>query len=1197
MSNLKYKLLLCVVAVMLFVIPLYATDVVLYSEDFGTATAVPANWAISSGSDWEVGPPEGGTYDPTAAGSDGSVLGYQLTSPGLYGNGITLPKYARTPAIVCTGKVGVKLAFDRWLTVEDFAKDKATVQVSNDNVNWTPVWQNPTSGTSTSLNTIDTAWEAVEYDISAVADNKATVYVRWGLQTNDTVQFGGWNVDNIVVSASGPTAFLTPTMTADVGPAPPGTVWEWITAPVQGSTTAVLADWDNDPSTPNTLGGADPTALPTGATGIWGTLNGANYPTPMDAQYLTSDAFDATGLSGVAVRFDRWLQVADGAYDEASIQVQVDDDPSTTPAWEDVEVASNDTAVALSHDHTFTYPTIDTTDMYDVNFTVDYDLDGLLAGESLTVQVSPSGADASWVTVLTLTSANNTDDAVNNGVVTSPVLQTPLSIDNGTLYVKLVMAAAETGGGTARVVNITVSGQNWAEAWHNPSGVPLVNVGDEDWNQRIVALSGADGAERVRFRFAMGPTGEFPGYGGWSIGNIAIVEASREFRPAGVTVPTALAWDRTGSATVRLKNTGTATWDSSYAAYEVSSLNEEIDDPANPGKLISVPKLEVFEINRWNVGSIDVTGTVAPDATEDFVATIKAPLISSIVYVTPVSVTAPPDAALSKLDFDWAAGNETEAGLAALPDYMGLGVQTGGIVTTRFPDDQPGSAGEWARPWIEELAGAVPFIVQGFPDGTYGPLVVVDRAAIAVYIQRAANVPSSGAVLGSMFRDVPSDHWACSQIQAVATVGIVSGFPDDTYQPGTLVTRDQMCKFVVNGVDYAIEGTVDNDLGVRTLAAIEADGQGAFPFLDVVVVNDPATTADDRNPLAGFIEAAANNDIVQGYPIVPPATKPKFEPAWTITRDQLAVFVWRGFLRGDLVGPSVVALGGPDFTQAIAPSDIVANEAPYSGLASLTGTIQAGDDAIAYVTFDAVRLDGGGPMTVSFALDGVTPTAPISVLVPAVQIAGWVAQITAATEDADTDGQPYKTIAVPINTAALIHGSYEMTVSVDGVALARKPVLKVMGQIMIEVMDDNPVVLSGWEVTGTPSTVTVAGGLMELTGSQAVQFGQTTDNWHDIRLVVKAKKNADVAAADVLNVWWSKDSGATWTLAGPATTGAGLSTSSVSTLTFDLPNGNPTAVPPVAGADDNPNFMVKIGATVADADGKILIDSVELRGT
>ena len=72
--------------------------------------------------------------------------------------------------------------------------DNASVQVSNDRVNWTTVWHNTAT-------VDDTGWQQEIFDISAVADNQATVYIRWGMgPTDGSVTYAGWNLDDVRVN-------------------------------------------------------------------------------------------------------------------------------------------------------------------------------------------------------------------------------------------------------------------------------------------------------------------------------------------------------------------------------------------------------------------------------------------------------------------------------------------------------------------------------------------------------------------------------------------------------------------------------------------------------------------------------------------------------------------------------------------------------------------------------------------------------------------------------------------------------------------------------------------------------------------------------------------------------------------------------------------------------------------------------------
>lgn len=1250
MSNPKYKLLLWVVALMVLAIPLYAADVGIWSEDFEAVDAAD-NWTLSSGSDWGIGVPTG----PSAATADGSVLAYKLA--GNYANSITSLKYARSEAIDCTDQVGAKLLFSRFLQIEDSHFDKAIVEVSNDGTAWEQVWMNPSESNGESgddedwiLDTLDTAWTTVEYDISEVADGQETVYIRFGLSSSAADNFDGWNIDNIEVTASAPDALYSWT-NAQVG-----TLWN-LGAASNGTAWAVgpAVAWAGvDVDADLILEGGDPGDDPAGVAGgtIIGTNIGAAYTVDMDPIYLTSPAFDLTGYSGTAVRYQRVLGVLDGAYDLASVQVQIDDDPDTG-AFEDVECwVAEDVPVTLveEEEHVWEVPT---PEFYDVTFTLDYNTNAMAAtGDDFYIEISPNG-EAPWTQLGHITTS--TDNDVDDGVVTFESGNLPLGFDNGSFFIRARMNAAADAG-TVIVSDVTVSGQNWKYGWKNAANIPAEGVYDEDWTETTTLLD-ADGAANVRVRFALGITGGFPTKpGGWSLSDLEIIEASREFRPMGVETDAELVWGEEGSLTATLKNTGTATWDSSFSAFEAVGVYDEVADPGNPILGEDIPQLTLgsFPVSRWAVDSIAVgdDDTVAPDEGYDFGADVVAPKLSAVVYAAPFEPTAPADVDLSVLHADFALGNETVvADPEAVKAYMDLSkdqVARGNVVVTRFPDDAPSNAaGAWARYYIEELAGAVPFIAGGYPNGTYRPAVVVDRASIAVYIQRAAKVPTTYAVdghlggapgttpLGTIFYDVPDDHWAGMQIQACFNADIIIGYPDNTYHPASTVTRDQMCKFIVNGVNFAHVGAIT----VPTLASLTQD---AYPFEDVVAEDDPDTAdVNEQNPLANFVLAAADSAIVLGYPVPPDAeegTKPNFKPADSITRDQLAVFVWRGFLRGTNTAqfPAVVALGGPGFTQAITVGDLDLTGCTttgsifadggvpaFSGFTELTDIIQTGDVATAYVTFDAARINGrASALPVVFALsEGATATDPTTVSVSAAQIAAWVADLEAQVVEVE----PYKTVALPIDTDDLDHGIYTLTVTVDTYDLTLQPSLKIMGQIMIEDFEGG-FPTSGWEVSGQPGTMDLFGDDVDedvaadwddvidgdfsirMVETQAVSFGQDTSNRHNIQLNMDIA-GADLTDADTLSIWYSKDSGATWILAGDVITGDAIP-SELDTISFDLPNGleftDPDAWADLSteeqedpdnwGADNITGFMVKIGVDLSE-DGSVFVDNIELRGT
>ncbi len=144
---------------------------------------------------WAFGHPTGGggAYggpDPSNGYTDTNVYGYNLS--GDYTN--NMPEYHLTStAINCSNLSSVSLKFWRWLGVEQLAYDHAYVRVSNNGSTYTTLWSNGS--------TLDGgSWVQDTFDISAVADNQPTVYLRWTMGTTDgSWTYCGWNIDDVEI--------------------------------------------------------------------------------------------------------------------------------------------------------------------------------------------------------------------------------------------------------------------------------------------------------------------------------------------------------------------------------------------------------------------------------------------------------------------------------------------------------------------------------------------------------------------------------------------------------------------------------------------------------------------------------------------------------------------------------------------------------------------------------------------------------------------------------------------------------------------------------------------------------------------------------------------------------------------------------------------------------------------------------------
>jgi hypothetical protein len=165
--------------------------VTLYSATMDT----DPNWTTEG--DWAWGAPNGsggsrGNPDPASGYSGGNVIGYNLN--GDYSRSLSPTQWAVTDAIDCHEITGVELSFYRWLNVDSFGKDQAVIEISADRSNWTRIWQNDNKVT-------DSNWSLQTFDLSSVADNQATVYIRWGMgPTNNNHNYSGWNIDDVMLT-------------------------------------------------------------------------------------------------------------------------------------------------------------------------------------------------------------------------------------------------------------------------------------------------------------------------------------------------------------------------------------------------------------------------------------------------------------------------------------------------------------------------------------------------------------------------------------------------------------------------------------------------------------------------------------------------------------------------------------------------------------------------------------------------------------------------------------------------------------------------------------------------------------------------------------------------------------------------------------------------------------------------------------
>ncbi|MBE7490624.1 MAG: choice-of-anchor D domain-containing protein [Planctomycetes bacterium] len=137
--------------------------------------------------------------DYTPGTTDNYILGDNIG--GNYAANQSVTHWAVSPLVNCSGATSVRLSFWRFMGIalDCPANGGGTIQVSNNGVNWTTVWQT-VNGTTYK----DNAWTSVYYDLTAQAAGYPTVQVRFGIGPTGATLHTGWCIDDLKIEQPGP---------------------------------------------------------------------------------------------------------------------------------------------------------------------------------------------------------------------------------------------------------------------------------------------------------------------------------------------------------------------------------------------------------------------------------------------------------------------------------------------------------------------------------------------------------------------------------------------------------------------------------------------------------------------------------------------------------------------------------------------------------------------------------------------------------------------------------------------------------------------------------------------------------------------------------------------------------------------------------------------------------------------------------
>ncbi|OEH91122.1 S-layer homology domain-containing protein [Bacillus solimangrovi] len=179
-----------------------------------------------------------------------------------------------------------------------------------------------------------------------------------------------------------------------------------------------------------------------------------------------------------------------------------------------------------------------------------------------------------------------------------------------------------------------------------------------------------------------------------------------------------------------------------------------------------------------------------------------------------------------------------------------------------------------------------------------------------------SNEAGSSKVVKTVFSDVPSDHWAKSEIDYLVEEGAIKGYDDETFRPNEFVTRGQSALIIGRTLDIDTSNrTNPNFSDVSTESYL-------YPYISALVYEGVFAKAEKFNPNSILTRAQMAKTLVEAFDIEGESSKEftdvtsnhwaysyvqtlaatgitkgktptTFDPNGEVTRAQMVVFVKR----------------------------------------------------------------------------------------------------------------------------------------------------------------------------------------------------------------------------------------------------------------------------------------------------------------
>jgi tungstate transport system substrate-binding protein len=192
--------------------------------------------------------------------------------------------------------------------------------------------------------------------------------------------------------------------------------------------------------------------------------------------------------------------------------------------------------------------------------------------------------------------------------------------------------------------------------------------------------------------------------------------------------------------------------------------------------------------------------------------------------------------------------------LAAVLILAFLSIAPAAAVRAASPSD---IAGRSDRAVIERVIAKG--YMTSYPDGTFRPEEPVTRAEFVVALARSAGLAPVQSPAKAL-KDLPVTNWAAPLVYAAVAKGWITGYPDGTFRPAALVTREETMAVVAKPMGFEIRGmathvVLDKVAGSDDLSQWARTSAAACVQEGMVTDVTKPTTAINRTQAAAYFPA------------------------------------------------------------------------------------------------------------------------------------------------------------------------------------------------------------------------------------------------------------------------------------------------------------------------------------------------------